>query len=201
MKLADVLARFGAQGPKARTIELRNGEALTRLQPIVLRLTGAAVVFFDIAAGENPFAAARGQAFLDVDLRRIVRVRTGRVVKTHGRLAARQRHLAERHAIDQQLARSGQGPARNCHGFRSENGLVHTPLPTPVLAGSGSKGLARARSQPCSFRAPLDCPDNRLLRHEVKRMAKRRNFAIISRYGRGVIDGNGADRRGSGKVV
>ena len=76
VQLADILARLGAQKLDAFAGELRHGQEFAFAQAIIFGLAGAAFIFFDIAAGENPFAAAGGQALLDVNRHGIIRVRT-----------------------------------------------------------------------------------------------------------------------------
>ena len=110
-------------------VELRHREKLAALQAIVLRLAGAALIFFHIAARQNPVAARRAQALFDVDRHGIVRVRTGCVVEPDRRLAARQRHFAERHAVDHAALREpGNAPRVIGDGFGIENGFVHFDL-------------------------------------------------------------------------
>ncbi len=145
VKLGDVAAGFGAQGLACGSVELWDGEAFAVLEAVVLRFAGAAFIFFHIAAGENPIATLGSKAFGDIDTNGFVRIRTGCVIEPYGRFAAGQRHFTKRHAVHQQLARADQGTASDHlvgHSFRIENRFVHSPLPTPVLTGSGSKGPA-----------------------------------------------------------
>src|SRR5262249_38924810 len=101
----------------------------------------------DIAARLDPGTAPGRETLLDIDRDAIVRIRTGCVVESDRGLAARERDLAERHARDMDFLRARKGPAGKRDGFRIADGFVHSPLPPPVLTGSGSKGLAGLRSQ------------------------------------------------------
>ena len=99
MKLGDIRPGLARSSLTPCAVELRHRQHFAALQAIIFGLAGAAVIFLDIAARQNPVAAAGGQALFDVDGHGIVRVRTGCVVEPHRRLAARQRHFAERHAV------------------------------------------------------------------------------------------------------
>ena len=111
-ELGDVAAGLRTQRLQPRAVELRHRQQLAGLQTVVLRTAVPALIFLDVAAGENPVAAQRRKALADVDLGRTVRVRTGRVVEADRRLAARQRDFAERNtrAMDRDidLARPGK---------------------------------------------------------------------------------------------
>ena len=82
-------ASFGAQYLAAAAVEQRHRARLAPPQAIVFRLDLAAVVQLDIAARQDPRLAQFGQAPVDVDLDRRVRIRTGGVVDAHRRLAGR----------------------------------------------------------------------------------------------------------------
>ncbi len=117
-ELGDVAAGLGAQRLQPGAVELRHRQELARLQAVVLGTALPALVFLDVAAGENPVAAKRGQALADVDLDRTVRVRTGGVVEPDRRLAARERNFAERHAsaVDVDIDLAGTRKRTPCDG-------------------------------------------------------------------------------------
>ena len=114
VKLGDVRARLGAQRLDAR----RGRTAAPRAARRGFRPSSSGLRARPSYSSTSPRARIqsrrrRGQALLDIDGDGIIRIRTGCVVQPHRRLAARQRHFAERHAVHHQLARAGQRAARD----------------------------------------------------------------------------------------
>ena len=60
VKLGDVAARLGAQQLEAGTVELLHRQLFAGLEAIIFGLAGAALIFLDIAARQDPVAAALG---------------------------------------------------------------------------------------------------------------------------------------------
>src|SRR6185312_15623431 len=140
VELRDVAALLGAQRLQPRAVELRDREQLAALEPVVLGLADAAFVFLDVAPRDDPIAAAGREPLADIDRGSFVRIRTGCVVEPDRRFAAGERHLAERHAVQVNLARAGQRAARDAQGFRIENGLVHRTSPYAGVSRIRFKG-------------------------------------------------------------
>ncbi len=193
-ELCDALSGFGAQRLQAAAVKLRNREKLAGPQAVVFGAAVAAGIFLDIAARDDPIAAHRGEALLDVDRDVTIRIRTGRVIEPDRRLATRQRHFAERHAGKIDLPRSGKTPSRNLVVGRCgiADGFVHggpsfritlsrkvrrrLSLAVPPSAGAnrirfkGTRGYHPISVRPCLRKGgrPWDCDDLAPGKTEVK---------------------------------
>jgi len=115
MHLADVHVGLGAQRAGDRVRESGHAAGTIRAQlAIVFRLDRAALVFLDIAARHDPFAAQLGQALGNVDLGGGIGVGTAGVIDPHRRFAAARLQLDFAHGdaqrADVDLLRSPDRP-------------------------------------------------------------------------------------------
>ena len=159
MHLADVVAGFGAQGALDDMRELRNaGGAIRAGQAVILGAEFARVVRFDIAACEDPVAAQRREAGLDVDARLGIGVRAAGVVDAQGWLAAAwfEQDFAHRHACAGDVGRHhvDLAAAADCAGgdadFRAGWDICHA---FRSKCRSGGHGFRTRKPLPPSARA------------------------------------------------
>src|SRR3546814_10705000 len=84
--LADVRAGFGAKRALDDLWEGRDsGRTVGTFQAIIFRLYRAGVIFLDVAAGHDQFAAELGQACHDIDVNIGIAIGHGVVVEANGR--------------------------------------------------------------------------------------------------------------------
>ena len=161
LELRHVRPGFARNGLRPARSNCGTDRQLAGLQPVVFRPALAALIFLDVAARQNPIAAQRGQALVDVD-RRADRPYTDRMC--HRAAPAARRPTAPLRGTARRPRKSfcepGKRPARDRRrDWGCRIGLFMQPLPTPVLTGSGSKGPARCAISafPETGKAPLGC--------------------------------------------